>query len=480
MNKDALAPLREIVENVQTCKTFIELLKRLEARGAQKSDGLLISQTKSISSLQFLESTELVVHTLRLRGVARGQRIAIVGQDAREILPPLFAAWTLGLVPAIVAPNSGQQIAIFDAQWVLDSSGLSDRRVSSVAPVLPPGTELVLFTLGAHGETLAVCHRKESLFAGSRAVAQWVRIRALDRLLANAPLSSMGGLVNFFACVLSDASLVSIHPGHFGDDLIQAVNQLRCTGFAGTPVDLERVVQTARREPSTGFRFWMTSGDGLRGESLQKAKEIFPSVQFFPLYGLTEVAGRLCGLDPRDQARRPGSLGKPLGDMQIEIVTPLGKARPLESGQLVVTGPLLFSGYLGENQTRTSLATGDRGYQDADGFFWWEGRDDDLFKSAGEKISSARIRNAVLDLGEFTEVEIVAIEDPFSGRVPCAFVIPKKGTIFNRRAAVTSLKNTLPVNHIPKRWVVVEKLPSQMSDLPISRSLPRMVRRPLV
>ncbi len=439
----------------------MDLLRKLEERTSLKSDVLLVSETSTLSAFQFNEGVTEIAATLTGRHAKKGQRIAVIGQDAREILPPLFAAWTLGMIPAIVSSDSdlATLLSMFDPQWTVDTAGILERKPTS-SKALIPSTELVLFTSGPKGIPLGACLEREGLGQNAAATGKVLGLRAGDRFLVNAPLSSQSALFHFFSCLVSGAALVTTRGGQYGDDLIQVINLQRCTGFSGSPVYLSRAIQTTRREISPAFRSWVVSGDSLAGADLQKAREKFPGVTFYPTYGLTEVSGKLCFLDPREQARRPGSVGKAIGDFEITIRTPQGSAQALESGEIVARGPSLFLGYLGETSIRTEFATGDIGYQDADGFLWLEGRRDDIIKSGGEKISLMKIQEAILDLGVFSEASVVAIEDPFLGKAPCAFIIPKKGSVFNRRAAVASLRALLPLNHIPKRWVVTDELPT--------------------
>ena len=121
---------------------------------------------------------------------------------------------------------------------------------------------------------------------------------------------------------------------------------------------------------------------------------------------------------------RPGSMGKPSPAYDIDILTPEGKsAKPGERGVIVIRTdrrkPIgLFLGYY-RNPKLTRKAwhdgiyyTGDVAYKDEDGYFWFEGRNDDLIKTSGYRVSPFEVESAVMGHPTVVECAVTGIPDP--------------------------------------------------------------------
>ena len=193
---------------------------------------------------------------------------------------------------------------------------------------------------------------------------------------------------------------------------------------------------------------------------------MLPGVRLFNMYGLTEVSGRLCVLPPADLDARPGSVGRPIGDMRVVARRGDGTpAAPGETGELFVTGSLLMREYLAEPEitrrtlTADGLRTGDFGHVDADGYVWIAGRKDDIIKRGGEKVSIVHVQQALQSLERFADVAVVAAPDDILGHVPVAFIVPLPGEVVKPSRLLRELRGVLPPSSLPTRAVVVDEIP---------------------
>ncbi|WAL63171.1 AMP-binding protein [Amycolatopsis cynarae] len=153
-------------------------------------------------------------------------------------------------------------------------------------------------------------------------------------------------------------------------------------------------------------------------------------------YGMSEAAGQITAnpLDPA--ARRPGSVGLPVG-VELTVALPDGTpARPGEEGQVLLRGPNVLAEYLepsesGPERTRPArdgsgwLPTGDVGVLDGDGFLRLAGRMDDVINRGGEKIHPQAVENVLLDHPGIAAAAVVGAPHERLGQVPVAFVIPR-------------------------------------------------------
>jgi acyl-coenzyme A synthetase/AMP-(fatty) acid ligase len=269
---------------------------------------------------------------------------------------------------------------------------------------------------------------------------------------------------------------------YFGEGLLDELHELGCTGFGGAPAHLVRVVEPLEAPREHSLRFWVSSGDHLPLHVIEKARRVLPGIRIFNMYGLTEVSGRLCVLLPGELDERQGSVGRPIGTMRVTSRDTHGAEVPAgETGELYVSGPLLTQGYLDEPEinartlTEHGMRTGDFGRVDADGYVWVAGRKDDIIKRGGEKVSVVHVQEALLALGRFHDVAVIATPDEILGHVPVAFVVPREPEGFRGSRVLRELRDALPSTSLPSRIVAVERIPRTGSGKAIRAELRRLL-----
>jgi acyl-coenzyme A synthetase/AMP-(fatty) acid ligase len=148
-------------------------------------------------------------------------------------------------------------------------------------------------------------------------------------------------------------------------------------------------------------------------------------------------------------ARKPGSSGRPVPGYELMIRDDDGRpAAPGEVGELLVKGDSALSGYWHHrDRTRRTLvgeyfATGDRYRSDEDGFYWYEGRADDMIKVGGLWVSPIEIENVLMEYGAVLEAGVVGVEVDGFMKIR-AHVIPDPGVQLDNEgeALVKALQN---------------------------------------
>jgi len=352
-------------------------------------------------------------------------------------------------------------------------------RPETFTPLAPDELAVIMFTSGTTGVPKGALQTLASVLGNAARVAQELGLTAEDRIFINTPPYFTSGICHFLTLLSVGGSTAAQQGFFFGQSLLGHMEALGCTGFGGAPAHLVRVVEPMDEPVQPGrLRFWVSSGDHLPLSTIDKMRAVLPGVALYNMYGLTEVSGRLCVLPPSELERHRGSVGRPLPGMTVTVRRPDGTpAPPGKVGELFVTGDLVMQGYLDEPEmtaevlTRHGLRTGDFGHQDADGFVWVAGRQDDIFKRGGEKVSAVSVQQAVMDLGLFRDAVVVAVEDEILGKVPVAFVVPAPATKFKRGAAMRELKRRLPATWLPTRLVPLPEIPRTGSGKPIRREL---------
>lgn len=215
----------------------------------------------------------------------------------------------------------------------------------------------------------------------------------------------------------------------------------------------------------------MSGGEPVNPVILEWAKSALPGVLVHEIYGQTE-ANLVCGNCSRLFPVRPGSLGKAYPGHEVTVIGEDGSpVKSGDSGEIAVRGPgdaVVFKGYW-QNPQATSdkyhgdwLLTGDIARQDDQGYFYFEGRKDDVINSAGYRIGPAEIENSLLTHQAVAEAAVVGVPDPVRGQIVKAFVKLAKGyapsaTLSNE--IQQHVKSRLAAYAYPRTLEFVEELP---------------------
>jgi acetyl-CoA synthetase len=161
------------------------------------------------------------------------------------------------------------------------------------------------------------------------------------------------------------------------------------------------------------------------------------------IFGQTEV-NYIVGNSHRVWPVKPGSMGRPYPGHLVAVIDPEGRELPVgEAGDVAVRrtwldgtpDPVFFLGYWGkEEATRAKFTgewcrTGDEAVRDADGYLWYRGRNDDMFKSAGYRIGPAEIENCLVRHAAVANCAVVPVPDETRGATIKAFVLLSPGNV---------------------------------------------------
>ena len=175
---------------------------------------------------------------------------------------------------------------------------------------------------------------------------------------------------------------------------------------------------------------------------------------------------------------KPGSMGKSAPGYDVEIVRADGKkCEPLESGSIKVRlsngkpAGLLKGYFKNEEQTKAALGgewydTGDTAYYDDDGYIWFVGRNDDLIKSTGFRISPFEVESVLQQHPSVLECAVTGMQDPKRGQVVKATIVLTKGFEATKDLDIelkTFAKEHLALYKIPRVIEFVDELPKTIS-----------------
>ena len=326
----------------------------------------------------------------------------------------------------------------------------------------------ILYTSGSTGLPKGVMLSHANLWLGAISVAHFLRLEPDDRTLAVLPLSFDYGQNQLLSTWAAGACAAPIDY-LTARDVIRAVERTGATTLAGVPPLWVQLLE-ADWPDATTLRRLTNSGGALTPRVVEALRQRFPAADLYPMYGLTE-AFRSTYLDPALVDMHPGSIGRAIPFAEIAAVRPDGtRAGPEEPGELVHAGPLVAQGYWRDPERTAhrfrpapdfmtpgiAVWSGDTVAEGADGLFRFVGRDDEMIKSAGNRISPQEVEEAILAGGEVREAVAIGTEDDRLGQAIVAVVAGDAG---QEPALRARLRTMLPSFMQPQRYDWRAELP---------------------
>lgn len=252
--------------------------------------------------------------------------------------------------------------------------------------------------------------------------------------------------------------------------------RVTCTFLFPTALKLMmKAIPYPRDRYQLRLRSIMSAGESV-GEAVFQWTERALGVTLNEMFGQTElnyVVGNCASLWPA----RPGSMGRAYPGHQVAVIDGLGRVVPVgEPGDVAVNrrdvhgdlDPVFFLGYLGNDAgTRAKYSgdwcrTGDMARMDADGYLWYEGRSDDVIKSAGYRIGPAEVESCLIQHPAVAMAAVIGKPDAERGAIVKAFIVLAQGHEANAELEASlarHVRGRLAPYEYPKEFEFVDELP---------------------
>ena len=324
---------------------------------------------------------------------------------------------------------------------------------------------LIAFTSGTTGKPKGTMHFHRDVMAICDCFPRSVlKPSAEDIFIGSPPLAftfGLGGLVTFPMRVGAATVLLEAAPP---PKLIESIERFKATICVTAPTAYRAMVDQARHYDLTSLRQCVAAGEHLPLPTFEAWRDA-TGIEIINGIGTTEMLHIFISAAGADI--RPGATGKPIPGYEAMVVDEaMNPLPPGAVGRLAVRGPTGCRYLADERQTGYVVdgwnLTGDAYKTDADGYFWFQARTDDMIVSAGYNISGPEVEEALMAHDLVRDCAVVAAPDEERGSIVKAFVIlgpGNPGTPALVEALQNFVKQTIAPYKYPRAVVFVDSLP---------------------
>jgi fatty-acyl-CoA synthase len=493
-------------------------LHRRRAKSGPKT--ALVSGALTVSYAELADRTDRLAKALRGRGVAKGDRVAYLGENHPSFVETFFACGLLGAIfvplnTRLAAPELQFQLQDSGARLLINAAALdalaassaeetavthrmvvaSDGGAAGSAAQSPSGVEgyeavlqaaaaapldeevglddpaMILYTSGTTGKPKGALLTHGNITWNCINTVVDMDLSRNDVALLISPLFHVASLDMGLLPMLLKGATVVLEAKFDAGRVLELVEQHKVTTLNGVPTTFQMLCDhPAWPTADLSSLDKLTCGGSAVPRRVLDAYEA-RGIGFTSNYGMTETAPGATMLPAARSRDKAGSAGLPQFFTDVRIANPLGgPAAPGEAGEIQISGPNVIREYWNRpDATAASYAdstwfrSGDIGYQDDEGFLFVSDRLKDMIISGGENIYPAEVEAAIAELESVQSVAVIGVNDDTWGEVPRAVVTLREGASLSQEQLRTYLDGRLARYKIPKSVVVVDEMPRTAS-----------------
>src|SRR5215468_673748 len=416
---------------------------------------------REVSYAELDAMTTGVARALCARGLARGERVAILSANRAEYLAAYYGIMRAGLVAVPVSfkfPRSTIHFILRDADAKLVFCDMA--RAPDCPPDIPAvhfGDEgakgFVRFLDGGPFDAIVPRAREPAMFlytSGSTGAPKgvvlshqshiWVvetrlaeRDLSRQRYLIAAPLYHMNALA-LAQLAIAGYSTIVLLPSFIARRYIKAIGRYRCTWLTAVPPMIAmmlREVELLAATDLSSVEFVRMGSAPVSQNLMSSLRRALPQAAITNAYGTTEGGPIAFGPHPDGLPIPDMSAGFPHPKVQVRLAA--GDERNAEQGVLEMKCPAVMLGYHNRPDLPTPITsdgfyvTGDIFRRDENGFHYFVGRSDEMFNCGGDNIYPGDVERMLERHADVSQAAVVPIDDEIKGQKPVAFIVLKVG-----------------------------------------------------
>jgi len=470
-------------------------------------------EDKNISYSEIHELTNRAANALIECGLKRGDRVVLCLDNRLETIFLFWAVLKANAIVSVINPNiqlekliyiikdSGAKFLFVKDKTVFDELSKVQSNLESVMLInnehsnnyetllqhsndqLPLRKTIdidlaaIVYTSGSTSVPKGVMLSQRNMLTASASIREYLQLRQEDIIISALPLSFDYGLYQMILTFQTGATLLLEKDFTWPIQFIKKIAEKKATVLPGVPTLFSIL---ANHLPKLSYdlssiRCVTNTGAALLQRHVSIIQALFPTAHIYSMYGLTECK-RCTYLPPADIHKKIDSVGIAIPNTEMWIVDDENKKlNPHEFGQLVIRGATVMQGYWNkpiesERALRDGLLpgekvlyTGDYGYLDDQGYFYFSGRMDETIKRFGEKVSLKEIERTVYLFPLVNEVAVIDVPDELTGSAIIVFVSTSKRNQELINEILSHCKSKLPKTHWPHDIQLLNELPKNIN-----------------
>ncbi|WP_222564838.1 class I adenylate-forming enzyme family protein [Novilysobacter antarcticus] len=448
---------------------------------------------------------------LHAQGLGAGERIAIVLPNCLEAVVACYGSWLAGCVAVPLnaqargrelgawlrhsgatllvheADNTEIALALAEAgvtlQRVVTGAGeeptgginwqdaVESAPVASAAHIFQPVATL-LYTSGTTGAPKGVTLTHANVVANTDAIIEYLALTREDSAVSVLPFYYSYGASVLHTHLAAGGRLVLQPNLVFPEMVADLMERERVTGFPGVASTfsllLDRAVLAGRDLSS--LRYLTQAGGAMAPTLIKRLRNAIPQARLFVMYGQTEATARLAWLPPERLDDKPGSAGKAIRGVSIEVRDDAGASVPAgTAGEVWVRGANVMAGYWNDPAATALvlrdgwLRTGDMGHLDGEGYLYLDGRRSDMIKTGAHRVHPLDVEEVLFELPGVIDAAVVGVDEPTLGQVVKVFIVASGDPPLDANLVRAHCRRRLATYKVPRHVEFIATLPRTAS-----------------
>jgi fatty-acyl-CoA synthase len=453
-------------------------------------------------------------------GIGRGDRVATLFPNGRDVLETYPALWRLGAVPVplnyrLSPPELAYILDHCRAGYFIFDAALADL-VRGIHQTARPGAQsivcggehpgaacfdraaketvagddvpcrvsendpaTILFTAGTTGRPKGVVLSHRNCVFAAINLAQDSSFEPHFRVMLVFPLFHAAAFSLLTTCLYRGLTLVSLTKFD-PRQVLEIMERERISKMAFPPTVWNLILQQEHldRYDTRSVESISSGAAPMPPETKVRLKALFPRARLGETYGMTETAATITTVRPGENDDRAGFVGRPFTNVEVRVVGPDGRdVSPGEVGEVVTRGPSVMLGYDRDPEATARairdgwLYTGDLGQLHEDGGLCLVGRQTDMIISGGENIYPREVEDVLFSHPEIADAAVVGLPDPVWGERVQAVVVIRPGSTLSGDEVIEFCRTRLAGYKRPRSVRFVDRIPRSAAGKVLKRRL---------